>query len=1500
MDNVTPFNQQTWCTYMEGSNSGYDPVLVSNSFISSQQHSNLSASQMTLQNNLAPLYTEYSSQSSASGKEKSSSEDDPATEFTSFLDEDEDRDLSGLNFLQDLDKRVTASCGTLNDGLKPTSTEQSQRAGFSWQLHNSYAASSEFVQAESGQMILPHTKGKSRFCPSIEVTVSGPPYHMNPKKAALCRIWMSCELRGFPNGRKIRALAELAEISFKTARKWLTEFIRLGLYPLSGQQVEQPVEQQVEQPVEQPLQATCVTRHGRPTSPFQPRNIERKYICIDCHHTFKRKDDWIKHTSLNYVQSYWQCLDCGYRCAAKRREKLKQHFEIKHSPQKLAVDAAIHYRQIDGPFEKQCGFCGHICKSFDDFTGHVSRHFEDSTADPPYDMRIWRDPWTTDETERPDHSEDDDDDPDDSNQEDGQDEGDGSRDFDAGYEQTDDNQDSRPSGGSGSDYFSNYPPADGFGDGCPSFDQWVNWQSLQEHKQHRHLTSEWAQHSRQNMDGKEQRHLLDSFLDISDAPEDDLMRVEARRMRGSCEWLTEKQTFKKWRDSKDAHMYWISAKPGTGKSVLSGYIVKHLKDSKRDCAFYFFDYSDKPKATISSFLRSMAWQMAVMHARVLRTVLDVSEKDDQLSKADYRSLWRKLFLDGILGVKLEQPQYWVVDALDECASNSELVPLLLKASEMCNVRIVVTSRNKYESHSLMSHSKTKVVSEEILEDNTKQDISLYLEANVDCLPSVDEEAQDMIAKILAKSAGCFLWVILVLQQLRQVHTSAETLQVLEDVPSDMDGLYSRILHSMSKAPDGKLLAKAIFTWIVCSARPLTTEELYCALQLDIKDNIDKIEKSIAACCGQLVYVNQQSRVHMIHQTARDFLLRPGTASEFTIDKETGHQRLATTCIEYLSGDEMKAPRHRKIGVSNVVKPRCAFANYACSSLYEHISHVSSADDDFLTTLVNFLSSSNVLSWIEFLVQHSDLRCIIQTGRSFRKYLQRRSRYMFPFGKSVAILDSWATGLVRLVAKFGGNLLNSPTLIFHLIPPFCPLGSAPRMQFAASTRGIAVAGLSATTWDDCLSTIAHPQEQLTALTCSDKHFAVGLSTGKIAVYHEMTCQEAQTLQHQEPVRILRFARTGKRIASGGMKIVRLWDVTSWQQLWKLDVTQECMSFQFTDEDRILLGALRSNYLMIWDLTTGTLGDSANWTQGFEGESAHAFRRPITAAICVESSLLAVAYRGQDILLWDIEENAVHKAYGKETGENPGTRQTKNMVTGGLVFCLDPSASLLATSYPDGDLVLFDTFQGIVKEKTLANAQTLASSPDRRTLASADSAGMIQLFDFETLKLHCRINLDEHGIKALVFGADSRRLLDIRGSECRAWDPAVLLRQDVDEETSDIVSISIAPQEVMLKSSEDVSAEEFVPYPVTSDGSTALESISWVERRSYRWGARPANQDELMLICDNVAHLYNWQMLRRLTRFAVIKRGLETSEKGPFEVGKRRHLQEQETEGQKNSR
>lgn len=902
---------------------------------------------------------------------------------------------------------------------------------------------------------------------------------------------------------------------------------------------------------------------------------------------------------------------------------------------------------------------------------------------------------------------------------------------------------------------------------------------------------------------KEQRRRLDACLRITDAPEDDFLDVESARMTGSCEWLLRKKSFLDWRDSANTQLYWINAKPATGKTITSGKVVSHLKDLNRDCAFYFFKYGDKAKSTIQSFLLSTAWQMAFNHPEVLRVVLEVCEKDENISRADHRTIWRKLFLEGILKIGLVRAQYWVIDGLDECRNNSEIVPLLLKAVESCAIRILLTSRDHFESHQHFGHSRAQVLSEEIATEDTRSDIALYLEANMTHLPSGgDTDRRAMFDKILAKSAGCFLWVRLILQELGRVHTSAEIRQVLEDVPSDMNEMYSRILDSMSTAPYGKVLAKAILIWTVCSARPLTTEELFHALQLDIKDSIDSVERSIASSCSQLVHVDSHSRVQMIHQTARDYLLKADVHPEFAIDKRVGHKRIALTCLKYLNGNEMKGPRHRKLSFTNLVKERCPLVAYASTSVFDHIAHVDATDEEILTMLAKFMGSSNVLSWIEYIARSSDLMRLIQAGKVLRSFLQKRSTMLAPLGKNIALLDSWPTDLLRLVTKFGRDLRSSPSSIFHLIPPFCPPDSAPWKNFAASPRGIAVLGLSATAWDDCASTIFEPKEQFHALACSEKHFAIGTFSGNIVIYSALTCQETRRLHHCEPVRLLHFGKTTRLLAAAGAKNIGTWDLMTGQQVWQLQTPQLCMSLATTDGDELLLGALKSNSLLIWDLSSGTLRDCSNWTEDLEGQRVHTFRRPIAAAFCMNSKLLAVVYRGQDILLWDLERDALYDTYNKMAGASPMLgKRTADAGVIALTFNKAPGADLLAAAYSDGDLVLFDTSYGYVKALTTANAQTLASSPDGRTLACGDGSGRLQIFDFETLKLLYCIHSTEYGIKQLEFSGDNLQILDIRGSHCRIWDPVVLVRQDTEDESSDAISFLTTPQEVQIDSIEE---------------------------------------------------------------------------------------------------
>lgn len=119
----------------------------------------------------------------------------------------------------------------------------------------------------------------------------------------------------------------------------------------------------------------------------------------------------------------------------------------------------------------------------------------------------------------------------------------------------------------------------------------------------------------------------------------------------------------------------------------------------------------------------------------------------------------------------------------------------------------------------------------------------------------------------------------------------------------------------------------------------------------------------------------------------------------------------------------------------------------------------------------------------------------------------------------------------------------------------------------------------------------------------------------------------------------------------------------------------------------------------------------------------YRRSITAAFGMDANLLAIIYKGQDILLWELDTHIIYDIYSRESkasaeslGRSYGSSGVRYLVFGNSV-----NAHLLACAYTDGELVLFDTFCGEVKNRVVAFAHILACSDDGSVLASADLSG-----------------------------------------------------------------------------------------------------------------------------------------------------------------------------------
>ncbi|RYP42779.1 hypothetical protein DL768_010231 [Monosporascus sp. mg162] len=617
---------------------------------------------------------------------------------------------------------------------------------------------------------------------------------------------------------------------------------------------------------------------------------------------------------------------------------------------------------------------------------------------------------------------------------------------------------------------------------------------------------------------------LKKYLEVSDILDDDLLRVCEARIPGSCQWISTKASYVKWRDgdSGNDRTLWVKGKPATGKSVLAGYVIDHLRKSGQACSYFFFKHGDKSKSSLGRCLRSLAFQMASSNTEAGDAILEMQADGIRLDRVDDRTLWRILFLSGIFQATVTR-HYWVIDALDECSSSPVLFDAILSnIDESVPLRILITSRDTADLDRSFSGIPSHLVqSLSITTADTLPDLRLLIEKRTQILGVVGPEDRAPLAeKILGKSKGSFLWTILVLKELLCCHSKKEINQILEDVPRGMESLYKRTLDSMSQAARAMKLVKAILMWTTCAVRPMTTNELNGALGLDIEDEFPRLEESIAALCGQLVVVDKFGRVQMVHETAREFLLSEGLDSEFSIDKSQAHTRMAQVCLAYLVGEEMKPPRtSRRRSSANMRMPRLDFAAYAYTAFSYHLSKADPLAAEPFHLIDQFLRS-NVLTWIEAIADSRNLNQLIRASKHIKTYANACAAQRSPLGPLIQALRQWTADLARIPAMFANALTTSPSAIYSLIPPFCPTGS--RIYNTSSPgRRLAVLGASSEQWDDRLLCMDFRQGQTSALCYGEEFLAVGLTSGPVSLYYATSYQEYKVLDHGEAVNFIAF-------------------------------------------------------------------------------------------------------------------------------------------------------------------------------------------------------------------------------------------------------------------------------------------------------------------------------------------------------------------------------------------
>ncbi|KAI1414461.1 hypothetical protein F5Y13DRAFT_158602 [Hypoxylon sp. FL1857] len=269
--------------------------------------------------------------------------------------------------------------------------------------------------------------------------------------------------------------------------------------------------------------------------------------------------------------------------------------------------------------------------------------------------------------------------------------------------------------------------------------------------------------------------------------------------------------FSDWLKS-DCGIYWISGKPGSGKSTLIKYIIESpLTKSALDIwragpkilSHFFWKPGSKMQNNIKGLLCSILHQVFLFDTNILDSTLAtissllVKESDTDWSIKELKALCFTV-LDSY-----PSPLCIFLDGLDEvCEEDGPLALLKLvnDLSTLANIKICVASRSEPLLRSALCRYQQLR-----LQDLTRDDMRKYADAQIS--PYVTQhrisrkDARSITHSLVDKAEGVFLWLYLaarsLVRGLENGDTTEEVRQRLDEMPNELSKLYSDMWTRMN-------------------------------------------------------------------------------------------------------------------------------------------------------------------------------------------------------------------------------------------------------------------------------------------------------------------------------------------------------------------------------------------------------------------------------------------------------------------------------------------------------------------------------------------------------------------------------------------------------------------------------------------------------------------------------------------------------------------------------
>lgn len=288
-------------------------------------------------------------------------------------------------------------------------------------------------------------------------------------------------------------------------------------------------------------------------------------------------------------------------------------------------------------------------------------------------------------------------------------------------------------------------------------------------------------------------------------------------------WTAKEVDFVSWLQSAGA-LYWISGKPGSGKSTIMKYLYRNRQTqqnlrSSSSCgklillSFFFHNRGSRNQKSLEGLLRSLLYQILSTDEKLLDIVIDAPLHDPK----EQRSSWLRRELEETFTLIMAQAVTEVsiclfLDALDEYDGDPESVASFLRSV------VAVPSNSKTRVKVCFSSRLYNVFIDEFgnvpgfkIHEHTKEDIEQVIAGRMSMSQSIKDilalgdvkarwQFEDVKRELVHRAEGVFLWLRFALDNILRTHreggTMADILQLVSSLPDELDQFYELILENV--------------------------------------------------------------------------------------------------------------------------------------------------------------------------------------------------------------------------------------------------------------------------------------------------------------------------------------------------------------------------------------------------------------------------------------------------------------------------------------------------------------------------------------------------------------------------------------------------------------------------------------------------------------------------------------------------------------------------------